>query len=376
MADIILLYEEKIEIRKELTDMLSDEYEIIETADYDDLIKKLTDPAKTPAVLLISVTYPDAKGLTIIEKVVSTGLADVVPIVVMSERDNKIVERKSYLLGVHDYMFKPYDEVIVRARVRNAANLYHKSSGLQTKVKDQDVTLNKQLLLLQKQAAELVKSNNAIVEILGTVVECRNLENGDHVRRVRDFTHTLAKSMMDNYPEYKLTGKRVEVIASASALHDVGKIAIPDSILLKPGKLTNDEFDLMKSHTIRGEEILDTLKEAWDKEYAETSADICRHHHEKFDGRGYPDKLRGDEISVAAQCVGLADVYDVLISERVYKAAYTPEEAFHMIVNGDAGTFGPKLIECFRKCKGDFEEIVRKSKEESEKDDTPLMPVV
>ncbi|MCR4654616.1 MAG: HD domain-containing protein [Lachnospiraceae bacterium] len=363
MNEKVLVYDEKLENRREIADILSDEYDVIESGDYDDVIKKLTDAAVSPTVLIVNITFPDAKGLSVIEKVVSEGLAEVVPIVAMSDRDNKIAERKCYLLGAYDYMFKPYDELVVRARIRNASNLYHKSFGLQTKVKNQDVTLNKQLMLLQKQAAELQKSNNAIIEILGTVVECRNLENGDHVKRVKDFTYGLAKNMMDMYPEYKLTVKKVETMASASALHDVGKIAIPDSILLKPGKLTNDEFDMMKSHTIRGEEIIDQIKDAWDKEYAEHCADICRHHHERFDGRGYPDRLRGDNISIGAQCVALADVYDVLVSERVYKAAYTPEEAFHMIVNGEAGTFSPKLLESFRKCKDSFEEIVKKSKE-------------
>ncbi|HAG69990.1 MAG TPA: two-component system response regulator [Lachnospiraceae bacterium] len=370
MNEKILIYDEALENRREIADMLSDEYEVGDCGDYEELIRKITDPAESPSVLIINITFPDAKGLSVLEKVVSEGLADIIPIVAMSERDNKIAERKCYLLGAYDYMYKPYDEVIVRARIRNAANLYHKSSGLKTKVSSQEVTLNKQLILLQKQAAELQKSNNAIIEILGTVVESRSLESDDHVKRVKSFTYELTKNMMDMFPEYRLTARRVEMIASASALHDVGKIAIPDSILLKPGKLTNDEFDLMKSHTIRGEEIIDQIKNAWDREYAESCADICRHHHERFDGRGYPDRLTGDDISVGAQCVALADVYDVLVSERVYKAAYTPDEAFHMIVNGEAGTFSPKLIECLRKCKGEFEEILRKNKEAAAKEKT------
>ncbi len=362
MSERVLIYDEAAENRKDIAGMLSDEYQIIEAGAYDDLIRKMTDPSDSPSVVIINITYPDAKGVSVIEKVVGEGLAEIIPIIAMSERDNKIAERKCYLLGVYDYMCKPYDELIVRARIKNAANLYHKSFGLNTKVRDQDATMKKQLMLLQMQAAELQKSNNAIIEILGTVVECRNLENGDHVKRVKDFTYCLARNIMDMYSEYKLSSKRVETIASASVLHDVGKIAIPDSILLKPGKLSEDEFDMMKSHTIRGEEIIEQIKEAWDKDYAEVCADICRHHHERYDGRGYPDRLKGDSISIGAQCVALADVYDVLISERVYKAAYTPEEAFHMIVNGEAGTFSPKMLESFRRSKDSFEEIVRKSR--------------
>ncbi len=372
MDEKILVFDDVSETRKEISDMISDEYEVMESDNFDDIIKKITDPSDSPAVLIININYPEAKGLNVIEKVVNEGLAEVIPIVAMSERDNKIAERKCYLLGAYDFIAKPYDEVIARARIRNAVNLYHKSSGLKTKVSSQEATLKKQLMLLQMQAAELQKSNNAIIEILGTVVESRNLESGDHVRRVKEFTGNLARNMMDLYPAYKLTSKKVEMISSASALHDVGKIAIPDSILLKPGKLTDDEFDMMKSHTIRGEEIIDRIKDAWDKEYAEVCADICRHHHERFDGRGYPDKLVGDNISIAAQCVALADVSDVLVSERVYKAAYTPDEAFHMIVNGEAGTFSPKLIEGFHRCKDIFEEILKKSKEEGEKESAPI----
>ncbi len=146
-------------------------------------------------------------------------------------------------------------------------------------------------------------------------------------------------------------------IVAASSLHDIGKIAIPDNILLKPAKLTQDEFEYMKSHTTRGSEILSSFKDIWEEEYQKIGYEICRHHHEKYDGKGYPDGLAGEEIPISAQLVSIADVYDALVSERVYKNAYSTDEAFHMIVTGECGVFSPKLLECFCHVKKDFEEL-------------------
>ena len=229
-------------------------------------------------------------------------------------------------------------------------------------MEEQTETLKKQYQLLKIQAARLQKSNTNIIDILGTVVESRNLESGEHVMRVKGYTEILAKEMMKEYPEYGLTDKKIEVIVSASALHDIGKIAIPDNILLKPGKLTQDEYEYMKSHTTRGCEILNNIKDVWDEEYEKASYEICRHHHERYDGRGYPDKLKGDEIPISAQLVSVADVYDALVNERVYKSAYSKEQAFSMIINGECGIFSPKLLECFRNCREQFEELAASQK--------------
>ena len=154
-----------------------------------------------------------------------------------------------------------------------------------------------------------------------------------------------------------LTDSKIEVIVAASALHDIGKIAIPDSILLKPGRLTTDEFTVMKTHTSKGSEILANIKDTWDDEYGEISLTICLYHHERYDGKGYPHGLKGDEIPISAQIVSLADVYDALINERVYKNAFTKEEAFNMIMNGECGVFGPHILECFQKTRDQFESL-------------------
>jgi putative two-component system response regulator len=166
---------------------------------------------------------------------------------------------------------------------------------------------------------------------------------------------------MEDYPEFELTPELVDVITSASALHDVGKIMIPDSILLKPGRLTNEEYEIMKTHTISGTEILKKMPADWDKTYMKISMEICRHHHEKYDGRGYPDGLKGDSIPISAQIVSVADCYDALVSKRVYKDAFTCDEAYNMIQNGECGAFSPRVMKSFSHCRKEFEKLVSKS---------------
>lgn len=238
-----------------------------------------------------------------------------------------------------------------------------KNSGVVSRTKDKDdgrrytrrhleelVAL--QTSVLQKQAQELRRMNERIIETMSNVVEFRNLESGDHVRRVKDFTRILAEYVAALYPEYHLDKEDVDVISAAAAMHDVGKIAISDAILLKPGRLTEDEFALMKTHTIKGCEIIEMLEDIQESEYGRVSYEICRYHHERYDGKGYPEGLSGEDIPIAAQIVSVADVYDALVSERCYKNAYTPAQAYDMIMQGECGQFSPKLLTCLEKAAG------------------------
>lgn len=209
-----------------------------------------------------------------------------------------------------------------------------------------------QTSVLRQQALELRRLNERIIETLSSVVEFRNLESGDHVKRVKAFTRILAEHLAQACPEYQLDQEAVDVITAAAALHDVGKIAIPDAILLKPGKLTAQEFEVMKTHTTKGCEIISMLGDMQEGEYGRAGYEICRFHHERYDGKGYPDGLKGEEIPIAAQIVSLADVYDALVSERCYKSAYTPAEAYDMIMRGDCGQFSPRLLLCLREARG------------------------
>lgn len=225
------------------------------------------------------------------------------------------------------------------------------------------VLMEKQMeLLLAERTAEIQEKNKVlsrinadIIELLGDVTEARDIESGEHIHRVKGFTKILANQMMLDWPEYGLTPERIELISSASPLHDIGKIAIPDAILLKPGRLTDEEFEIMKTHTTKGCELLRKSPKDWSPAYLETSIEICHYHHEKYDGKGYPLGLVGDEIPISAQIVSLADCFDALTSKRVYKEAFSSDTAYNMINEGKCGMFNPKILDSFRKCISLFE---------------------
>ncbi len=307
--------------------------------------------------VLLDLQMPVMDGYEVIDCMKQNNWITKIPILVITGERIPEIENKCFELGVSDFIMKPFDAAIVKKRVKNMVDLFSYKNDLEAKVESQTATLKSQYQMLKIQSAKLHETNNQIVEILGTVVEYRNLESGEHIKRVKGFTRILAEQMMISYPEYGLTESLIQTIEAASALHDVGKIAIPDKILLKPGRLTDEEFEYMKSHTTRGFDMLKTLDGIWDDDYRKICYEICRHHHERYDGKGYPDGLKGEEIPISAQIVSIADVYDALVSERVYKNAYSKEEAFHMITNGECGVFSPKLIECFRLVKDKFEAL-------------------
>ena len=202
----------------------------------------------------------------------------------------------------------------------------------------------------------LKKMSESALELLGDIVEERDAESGEHIHRVKGFTYILANQVMTDLPEYNLDAYAVDLIAFSSALHDVGKISISDAILLKPGKLTAEEFEVMKTHCEKGCAIIGKMQDKWSREYLEMGISICMNHHEKWDGKGYPRGLKGDEIPIEAQIVSIADIYDALTTKRVYKDAYSAQTAFNMIMNGECGAFSEKILKCFAKCHEQFEE--------------------
>ncbi len=202
--------------------------------------------------------------------------------------------------------------------------------------------------------AVLRKTSESLIEVMGDVVESRDPDSGEHINRVKGYTNILANAVMKEMPEYGLDDYTVDIITSAAALHDVGKISVPDAILKKPGKLTDEEFDTMKKHCEAGCRILERMRGKWSEDYLEAGLTICRHHHEKWDGKGYPDGLKGDEIPISAQIVSVADIFDALTTKRVYKDAYSPYKAFSMILDGECGAFSPKLMDCLQKCRDQF----------------------
>lgn len=358
-----ILIVDDMELNRELLqEMLEEEYDVLQAENGKQAMECLEKMNGELSLLLLDLVMPEMDGFAVLDMMNDRGWIKKIPVIVISGETTSETETKCFEYGVSDFVQKPFDSSIVRKRVENIVALFSYQASLEQKVEQQTEELQKQNKILKQQAVRLKENNVRIIDILGTVVESRNLESGEHIQRVKGFTRILGYQMMKDYPEYGLTGEKVDMITEASSLHDVGKIAIPDSILLKPGRLTEDEFEYMKSHTTRGCAILNQIEGIWEDDYRQLSYEICRHHHERYDGRGYPDKLCGDDIPISAQLVSVADVYDALVSERVYKDAFSLDEAFHMIVAGECGVFSPKLMESFRNARKDFEELANSRK--------------
>ena len=357
MKNKVLIVDDALINRDILKEILKDTYDILEAEDGKTALEILDAENNEISAILLDLLMPVMDGFQVLEELNARKLIEKIPVLVISGENSTQNEQRCFELGIADFIGKPFNAHLVRKRVQNAAEHYAYRNELEAKVEEQTNVLRKAYRTLKNQAEQLMRRNQDIIEILGTVVEYRNMESGEHVKRVGEYTRILAETFMVEYPEYGLTQDKINVIVSASALHDIGKITIPDSILLKPGRLTKDEFEYMKSHTTRGCELLESMKNVLDPQYEKVSYEICRHHHERFDGKGYPDALVGDAIPISAQLVSVADVYDALVNERCYKDAFSPEEAFHMIVNGECGVFSPRLMEVFRKVRPQFEKL-------------------
>lgn len=359
MKNKVLIIDDAAFNREMLTEILEKEYEILTAEDGQKGIDLLEIHQSEVGVVLLDLVMPVMDGYRVLEIMEEKGYLKHIPVLVISGEQAVAVERRCFDYGVTDFIRKPFDNELVMRRVRNMVDLFTYRNSLEEQVESQTMTLKRQYEMICRQAEELKQQNEKITDILAEVVESRNLESGEHVKRVKSYTKILAEELMAACPEYNLTEEEVRIIESASALHDIGKITIPDHILLKPGKLTDEEFECMKSHTVKGCEVLDHIEDVWDERYKNYAYKICRHHHERFDGRGYPDRLAGEEIPIAAQIVSVADVYDALISERCYKKAFTKEQAYYMITNGECGTFSPKLMQCFQNAREKMENVSR-----------------
>lgn len=365
MRDKILIVDD-LEINRELlAEILQGEYEILMAEDGLRALETAEEYHDSISVILLDLMMPNKDGFAVLEELNKKTWSKQIAIMIISGDNAVKTEEKCFEYGVADFIHRPFNNRLIRKRVNNVASLYQYQEELEQKVEKQTDVLRKQYRLLQQQADQLRQSKENVIDILGTVVEYRNLESGEHIQRVKGYTRILAERMSKDYPEYGLDEKKIDIIVAASALHDIGKIAIPDSILLKPGRLTADEFEYMKSHTTRGCEILSSIKNAWDEEYGKVSYEICRYHHERYDGKGYPDGLKGDDIPVSAQLVSIADVYDALVNERVYKSAFEKEKAFQMIVAGECGLFSPKLLDCFWNVRKEFEDLADHTRNET-----------
>ena len=357
MQDTILVVDDIEMNRMILSEIFRDKYKILEAENGAEALAVVKARQESIAIILLDVVMPVMDGFEVLRILSERKMLDKIPVILVTGDTSENTEKKGYDTGVSDIIIKPFDSHIIRRRVDNIIELYRHKNKLESLVEEQTKRLSQQNAILMKQAVQLQEMNNHIIDAMSNIVEFRNMESGTHVKRIKKFTKCMAECIADCFPEYGLDAEKIRLITQSSAMHDIGKIVIPDSILLKPGKLTKEEFEVMKTHTVRGCELMRFIADIQDAAFYRYSYDICRYHHERYDGRGYPDGLIGEEIPIAAQIVSLADVYDALVSDRVYKKAFDKDTAYHMIMNGECGTFSPKILECFEKCRPQFERM-------------------
>ena len=331
----ILIVDDSEMNRALLVEMLKEQYDIEEAADGEEAIRILQQRALEFSMILLDIIMPKADGFVVLAYMNQYHLLDSMAVIMISADDSNQYIKKAYDMGAFDYISRPFDTTVVLHRVSNTMLLYTKQHRLEN--------------IVAEQIYEQQKNNKLMISILSHIVEFRNGESGRHVANVGSITELLLKQLVRSTDQYPLSSEDIDLISTASALHDIGKISISDAILNKPGRLTAEEFTVMKQHASIGADMLRDLP-AEDQEVAlvKTAYEICRWHHERYDGSGYPDGLQGDEIPISAQVVSIADVYDALTSERCYKNAYSHEEAIQMILRGQCGVFNPVLLDCLK----------------------------
>ena len=330
----ILIVDDSEMNRNLLMVILEDEYEIIQAKDGVQAVDYLQKHAEELSLILLDLVMPQMDGFEVLVYMNKEHWIENVPVVIISAEDAPAYIKRGYDLGVTDFIGKPFDANMVRRRVTNAILISAKQKRMTS--------------IVSNQIYEKEKSSKLMISILSHIVEFRNGESGLHVLHIQVITEMILRHLVqkENNPYY-ISQEQISLISTASALHDIGKITIPDEILNKPGRLTAEEFNVMKGHSMAGANMLEQLPfEQREEPLVKTAYEICRWHHERYDGGGYPDGLKGEEIPISAQAVSLADVYDALTSKRCYKAAYSHEKAIEMILAGQCGTFNPMLLEC------------------------------
>lgn len=315
-----------------LSSMLKSDFNIMEASNGEECLAMLEEYGTAISIVLLDIVMPSISGFEVLRVMNSDHLIEDIPVIMISSDNSDSSVREAYEMGVSDYISRPFDDKVVFHRVFNTIKLYAKQRRL--------------VKLVTDQINEKEKNNSMMIGILSQIVEFRNGESGLHVVHIRTLTEMLMEQLVKKTDKYNITNNEKLLIPTASALHDIGKIGIDDKILNKPGRLTPGEFEIMKTHTVIGAHMIESLEQYQNEQLIQMAHQICRWHHERWDGRGYPDGLKGDEIPISAQIVSLADVYDALVSERVYKKALPHETALKMILNGECGQFNPILIDC------------------------------
>lgn len=316
-----------------LNEMLKDEYRVLEADNGRTALDMVDRYGDELSLVLLDIIMPGMNGFEVLGELSRRTVADSLPVIMISSEDSDDVVLRAYELGASDYINRPFNARVVRRRVSNTIRLYAKQRRLTS--------------LLSQQYNERVKNSRMLIDIMAGVMELRNGESGLHVTHIEKLTELLLGCLVHRSDQFPLDNEQRSTIAMASALHDIGKMSIDDAILNKPGRLTSEEFEIMKTHTTMGADMLLELgRHHVGNALMEYAYQIARWHHERWDGKGYPDGLKGDEIPIAAQVVSVADVYDALTSVRVYKDAIPHQEAIQMILDGKCGQFNPLLLDC------------------------------
>ena len=329
----ILIVDDSEMNRVILNEMLKDEYRVLEADNGRAALDMVDRYGDELSLVLLDIVMPGMNGFEVLGELSRRTVADSLPIIMISSEDSDDVVLRAYELGASDYINRPFDARVVRRRVSNTIRLYAKQRRLTS--------------LLSQQYNARVKNSRMLIDIMAGVMELRNGESGLHVTHIEKLTELLLGCLVHRSDQFPLDNEQRSTIAMASALHDIGKMSIDDAILNKPGRLTTEEFEIMKTHTTLGADMLLELgRQHTGNPLLEYAYQIARWHHERWDGKGYPDGLKGDEIPIAAQVVSVADVYDALTSVRVYKDAIPHQEAIQMILDGKCGQFNPLLLDC------------------------------
>ena len=329
----ILIVDDSEMNREMLMAILGEEYEYAEAEDGAQALLLLQQDMNID-LMLLDINMPKLDGFTVLERMNQFRWIDEIPVIMISAAEDRESIGRCYSLGVSDYIRRPFDSYIVQRRVKNTLTLYANQKRLMGMVSDQ-IYRNE-------------KDSNVMIGILSHIVEFRNSESAQHVLQVQTVTGMLLRRLAEKTDVYGLTEEKIRLITTASALHDIGKISIPESILNKPGRLTPEEFDVIRTHSVIGASMLEGLTQYRKEPLLKVAIEICRWHHERWDGAGYPDGLLGEQIPISAQVVALADVYDALTSDRCYKKAYSHDTAITMILNGECGAFNPMLLDCLQ----------------------------
>ena len=351
----ILIVDDSEMNRMILSEMLKGEFEILEAENGSVCLDMLSRYEMKISLILLDIVMPGMDGFGVLEYMNRNNLIKDIPVIMISGEDSGEVIKRAYEMGVSDYIKRPFDMEVVHRRVLNTIKLYAKQRRL--------------VAMVMNQVFEKEKNSRMLISVLSEIVEFRNGESGTHVLNINTLTTMILEQLAKKTDKYHLSWSNRMLISTASSLHDIGKIGIDEKILNKPGRLTPEERKIMEKHTVIGADMLANLPMYEDEPLMKVAYQICRWHHERYDGKGYPDGLKGEEIPISAQVVALADVYDALTSERVYKKAYSHEEAVQMICNGECGTFNPLLLECLCEIQDHIKKELQKTAYRSERSD-------